>query len=88
MRSVTNELFIENLVNDGIALKAVQADLKKGITVLVDGKLRSFKVKLPTWTLETLRPAVLKQYPAAVIVNDMPVAEIIELYRAHGVIAD
>ena len=80
------ELLIDNMVNDAIVVKKVTADLKKKFTIKAsDGKMLTWKIS-PTNTVEVLKAHVIKKYPNAKIMNELPVAEVIRVYKEEKLI--
>ena len=89
----TSELFtdpdivVDDMVNEAIITKKIKADLKKNLTIQAkDGTLLNWKIS-PTHTIEILKTHALKQYPEATIINELPLPEVMKIYKEAKIIA-
>lgn len=79
------DIVIGEMVNEILDMKAVQADLKKKFTIqCTDGTLLTWKIT-PVHTVEKIKEYADKNYPGNKVMNDLPVAEVISVYKKSGI---
>lgn len=84
--STSADIVIDDMVNDSIAEKKIKSDLKKKLTIKSkDGKFLTWKIT-PTHSLEVLKVLISKNYPESKIMNDLPIPEVIKLYKEGNLI--
>lgn len=81
------DIVVDEMVNDVLLTKKIKSDLKKHLTIQSkDGKLLTWKIS-PTHTIEVLTAHALKKYPDAIIINSLPIADVIKIYKKANIIA-
>lgn len=79
------DIVIDQMVNDILDMKTVQAALKKKFTIqCADGTLLTWKIT-PVYTVEKLKEYADKKHPCNKVMNDLPVAEVVSVYKKSGV---
>lgn len=79
------DIVIDEMVNELLDMKTVQADLKKKFTIqCTDGNLLTWKIT-PVCTVEKLKEYAEKNYPGNKVMNDLPVADVINVYKKSGI---
>lgn len=74
-------IVIDDMVNDTLAIKKLSASMKKSVTVKRgDGKFLTWKIT-PVHSAPAIRTYILKNYPDGKIMNDLPVEEVLQLYK-------
>lgn len=80
------DIFVDELVNELLLVKQIKADLKKKVTIkCADDKVLTWKIT-PTHTLEILTAHVMKKYPDALLLNNLSIPEVIQIYKAANII--
>lgn len=80
------DIWVDELVNEFLLQKAIKADLKKKLTIQCeDGKLLTWKIS-SSHTLDVLKKHALSKYPAAVVLNESPIEEVITIYKKAGIV--
>lgn len=75
------DIFVDDLVNHVFISKKITSDLKKQLTIQSkEGEVYNWKIS-PTWTTEKLIVHALKEHPGATIINNLPIDEVIEIYK-------
>lgn len=78
---------IDRMVNEFLDTKKITSELKKKVLVFHESKVYAFNVKAPH-TLETTLKAVkaMPKYKDSQFLNDLPVVEVISIYKAQNLI--
>jgi hypothetical protein len=80
------DIFVGELVNELLLVKTIKADLKKKLTIKCkDGELLTWKIST-MHTVEILKDYAMKKHPEAIVINDLPIADVIEIYKEANVI--
>jgi hypothetical protein len=79
---------LDDVVNDAlysyIDQKIVKRDLNKKVTYLKNGKIMNLGIK-PN---DPRVPAyMMKNHPEATVLNNLPIEEVVAIYKKHGVLA-
>lgn len=78
------DIVVDEMVNDALDTKKIKADLKKKFMIqFKDGKISYWKIT-PEHTLEVLRNHIKKDYPDALIINDLTLNEAVTFYKANN----
>ena len=78
---INADIFIGNLVGDVLITKDVKRLLKK-IAIFDEGKVYAYDVA-PSHP--AIRNTIAKRHPAAIILNDVPILEAVEIYKGATV---
>ena len=75
------DIFVSDMVNDVLVTKDVKKMLKK-VAIFDEGKVYTYNVA-PSHS--KIRTEIAKKYPKAIILNDLPISEAVEIYAGAGV---
>jgi hypothetical protein len=79
------DIVVDEMVNDVLLAKQIKSDLKKNITIQCkDGKLLTWKVSA-VHSADVLKAHALKQHPEAIVINTLPIEEVISIYKKANV---
>lgn len=81
------DIFVDELVNDLLLVKKIKSDLKKNITIQCkDGQMLTWKIST-IHNADILKAHAIKQHPDAVIINNLPIPEVVKIYRDANMVA-
>lgn len=82
--STSPDIVVDDMVGDVLMEKQVKADLKKQFTIQAkDGQLLAWKIT-PVYTVEVLKNLVLKEHPEAIVINELPIPEVMKIYKEQN----
>lgn len=80
------DIVVGEMVNEVLMVKDITKSLKKSLTAQTgDGKLLTWKTSVKH-DLDSLKTHVKQKYPEAIIMNELPVEEVIKIYKKANVI--
>lgn len=78
------DIVIDEMVNDVLMEKQIKADLKKQFTIKnKDGQLLAWKIT-PQFSVAVLKAHALKNYPEAIVVNELSIPEVLKIYKEQN----
>lgn len=80
------DIIVGNMVNEILLTKDITKELKKNLTIKCnDGKLLSWKVSAK-FSMDALKSYAMKTHPDSVVVNELPIEEVIQIYKKANII--
>jgi hypothetical protein len=75
------DIFVGELVNELLLTKDITKSLKKNLAIkCANGRILTWKISA-MHTLEILKDYAMKQHPESIIINDLPIADVIKIYK-------
>lgn len=81
------DIVVDEMVNEVLLTKKIKADLQKNITIQTkEGQIFNWKISAKHSGV-ILKAHALKEYPDAVIINDLDIPTVVKIYKEANIIA-
>jgi hypothetical protein len=80
------DIVVGEMVNEVLMTKEIKSDLKKKLTIQTkDKQLLTWKISA-VHTFDVLKAHALKSHPEAVIINELPIENIVKIYKEANIV--